>query len=162
MQRLNQIQNVILQKKLNNVVIVKTDVVMGVTDLENIHNNNVGQGYEGTVVRNMNGLYEFGKRSYDCQKIKNRQTTEAKVLSVEEDKSNQGVLTCQLENGIIFKCLMLKEADSGVNLRLYENAGTLVGKHIEVEYEAESDSGSLQKPVGLRVREVDENWESRD
>ncbi len=114
----------------------------------------VDEGCEGVVYRNYKGKYEFGKRSYDLLKRKKRETTEALIESVEVDKNNWGVLYCKLENGVKFKCQMRVDADE-VNYRLYENAVTLIGLTIEVEFESLSDAGIPGKPVGIGLREVD-------
>ena len=166
---MTEILTFIKDNNLQNVKVVFHDYALGKDEVNLYAKGYNDEGYEGGVVRNAKGKYEFGKRSYDAQKVKFRQTTEAKVLSVEEDKNSQGLLTCQLENGVIFKCLMLKESDPEINLRLYENAVNIVGKHIEVEFEEYSDvkndttGGVPTKPVGLRLREVDINtWEAID
>ena len=70
------------------------------------------------------------------------------------DRNGWGILYCKLENSIEFKCQMKVEA-AEKNYRLYENALELIGKTIEVEYEALSDSGTPQKPVSIGIREVD-------
>ena len=114
----------------------------------------VKEGYEGVVYRNYRGLYEFGKRSYNLIKRKNRPTTEARVIAVQKDKNNCGVLSCELENGVVFKCQMRVDA-AEKNYRLYENAVLLIGQTIEVEFENYSDDGVLQKPIGIAIREVD-------
>jgi len=161
-ERLHSLESVKAKYNLQAVEIVPTNLALGLDDLQDNHKWLTMRGYEGTVVRNTEGLYEFGKRSYDAQKIKDRSTTEAKVLSVSVDKNEQGVLSCQLQNGVVFECLMLKDADPHTNLRLYENACSLVGGYIEVEYESLSDSGVPLKPTGKRVRPVDDNWEALD
>jgi len=130
-----------------------------------IFNNIVESGGEGVVYRNYEGMYEFGTRSYDAIKRKNRQTTEAFVVSAVEDKNSQAVLTCMLENGVYVDCMMLKKADPDVNLRLYENKDMVVGKYIEIEYEELSIDGVPTKAVGQRVRPVDivgGRWVVRD
>lgn len=115
----------------------------------------IKEGYEGVVYRNYNGLYEFGKRSYNLLKRKSRQTIEAKVKAVEVDKNDWGILQCELETGVSFKCQMRVDATT-INYRLYQNAVKLIGQVIEVEFEDFSDDGVLQKPVGIGVREVDQ------
>lgn len=114
----------------------------------------IKEGYEGVVYRNYNGLYEFGKRSYDLLKRKKRQTTEARVLSVEKDKNNWGILLCMLETGIEFKCQMRVDA-ADINYRLYENAVKLIGVTIEVEFEDYSDDGVPCKCTSIGIRQVD-------
>ena len=112
------------------------------------------EGYEGVVYRNYQGKYEFGKRSYDLLKRKKRQTTEARVLSVEKDKNNWGILLCVLENGVEFKCQMRVDA-ADINYRFYENAVKLIGVTIEVEFEDYSDDGVPCKCTSIGIRQVD-------
>lgn len=114
----------------------------------------VSKGYEGVVYRNAKGVYEFGKRSHDMIKRKPRGDIEAKVLLVNKDKNNQGLLLCELENGVQFECLMRKDADNEVNYRLYENAVSLVNKYITVAFEDYSNAGKPLKPVGIAIRDV--------
>lgn len=119
-------------------------------------------GSEGVMYRNEDGLYEYGYRSYSLIKRKPRPDAEAMVVSVKKDKNNWGVLTCQLENGTMFECQMRVDSHETINYRLYENSLTLVGKFIKFEYEEYSDSGVPTKPVGVGLREVDENWQPKD
>ncbi len=117
------------------------------------------KGAEGVVYRNADGLYEYGYRSYSIIKRKPRQDAEAKVVSVTKDKNNWGVLNCQLENGIMFELQMRVDSHESINYRLYKNSLELVGKFIKFEYEEYSDSGVPTKPVGVGIRELNENWE---
>lgn len=162
-ERLGVIQDIIRVRNLRSLVALPCTFAFSEKDIQEKFEKAVKDKEEGLVVRNTNGLYEFGKRSYDAQKIKHRETTEAYVYGAEEDKNNEAVLHARLQDGIEFKVKMRKDASDEFNLRLYENHGKLVGKFIEVEYEAKSDSGSLQKPVGLRIREVNpETWEPKE
>lgn len=117
---------------------------------------------EGIVYRNLRGVYEFGKRSQWLIKRKHRETTEAFVTNATVDKNNQAVLGCVLQSGVEFECLMLKDADPDVNLRLYENRDRVIGKYIEIEFETYSDKGVPTKPVGLRIRNVGFDWKVLD
>lgn len=160
---LDGVSRIVEDNGLEHIVVEQAYFVEDEDELLNIFEYHVEQGFEGSVVRNHQGMYIFGKRSYDAQKLKPRQTTEALVLSTESDKNNQGLLSCQLKDGTMFKCLMLKEADPKINLRLYENSKGLVGKHIMIEYESLSDSGVPTKPVGVLVRRVNpKTWEALD
>ena len=90
-------------------------------------------------------------------KRKPRQTAEAFVYGVEIDRNSWGILHCKtIDTQIPFKCQMkVKAAD--INYREYKNALTLIGKTIEYSYEELSDAGVPTKPVGERIREVDEH-----
>lgn len=149
-----------LERKLEELNI-KNIVVLSVTSVNTeeeaitFFNEVVFRCGEGAVIRNFNGEYEFGKRSYDALKMKHRDTTEALVVDVSEDKNHEGVLSCELENGKKFKCKMLKDVDGEGNIRLYKNSLGLTQSYIEVEYEELSDDGIPTKPVGIRRRKVD-------
>jgi ATP-dependent DNA ligase len=135
-------------------VIVEGQHIYNEEDYDQAHKFYTKRKFEGTVFRNEMGVYEFGKRSYDVMKRKDRQDTEARVLSVTMDKNGQGVLNCELENGVQVECLMLKEADPDINYRLHENALTLIQKFIKLEFEEFSDKGVPTKPVGIALRDV--------
>lgn len=140
--------------KPESVVIVKGVPISTPEEGDEFFENVVQAGYEGIVYRNLEAKYEFGKRSYNLIKRKKRETTEAKVQSVEKDKNSWGILHCVLETGVQFKCQMRVDV-AEKNYRLYENALELIGKTIEVEFEALSDGGAPQKPVAIGIREVD-------
>lgn len=159
-ERLGYIADIIRQFSLNSLVALPCSFAFSESDVQKHFVRSGIDKEEGIVVRNQQGLYEFGKRSYDAQKLKNRDTVEAYVERAEEDKNNEAVLYCSLKEGIKFKVKMRKDADPNVNLRLYGNRELVVGKWIEVEYEDISDARVPTKPVGLRIREVDPNtWE---
>ena len=131
-------------------------------EADEVYNHLVQRGYEGMMYRNAKGLYEHGKRSYDLLKRKRRQTTEAKVLATRVDKNEDGVLTCELETGVQFECLMRKDAHSSVNYRKHQNSVALIGKFIEVEFESYSLDMVPLKPVGRGIREVEPTtWEPK-
>lgn len=162
-ERLGVIQDIISVRNLRSLVALPCSFAFSEKDIQEKFERAVKDKEEGLVVRNTNGLYEFGKRSYDAQKIKHRETTEAYVYGAEEDKNNEAVLHARLQNGVEFKVKMRKDASNECNLRLYENHGKLVGKFIEVEYENLTDSGVPAKPTGLRIREVNsETWEPKE
>lgn len=159
----NMVNREELVSKSETLIIHAGEVVKSHEEADFIFSGVIAQGGEGVVYRNMNGVYTYGKRSYDCIKRKNRQAVEAFVLDAIEDKNNQAVLSCQLENGKTFECLMLKASCEGFNARLYSNKDKVVGRYIEVEYEEYSSGGIPTKPVGKRIRDVvvkDGKWYS--
>lgn len=151
---MKEIEQIIIDYDIQNVVVLETMYCLGEDDADKFYEIDVNRKEEGGVYHNARGIYEFGKRSYDSQKRKPRQSAEAKVMKTEIDKNGQGLLTCQMENGVEFKCLMLKDADPTQNLRMFEESKQLIGLHIEFEYEELSDDGVPTKAVGHRVRKV--------
>lgn len=130
------------------------------------HASIVEEKYEGSCYRNVDGMYEFDKRSYNLIKRKDRLDAEALVLSYELDKNDEPVYIVRAVNGdqtgAEFK-LKMKIPDgvivSGRNYRNKANADRLLGLHINYQYEDLSDTedglvGVPLKPVGISVREV--------
>lgn len=153
--------------KNNNIDFIEVTIPRVVNSWEEVveyTNQQIALGQEGAIVRNFDGVYEFGKRSYDLLKVKVRLDAEAEVLSYTLDKNDEPVYTVRAVNGeqagAVFK-LKMKIPDgviiSGRNYRDKTNADHLIGKHITYEYEELSSSGIPTKPVGLCVREVVNN-----
>jgi DNA ligase-1 len=161
-QKLALLRVLVEDSDIENIVIVEAYLVMDEEEGDDLYADWVERGAEGMIYRNRHGLYEHGKRSYNIQKRKPRQTIEAKVISVECDHNNQGILSCRLQNGVEVKCQMRVDADE-INYRQIDNAINLINKFIEIEFEEYSDAGVPTKPVGLRLRKVDElTWEAKE
>lgn len=109
-------------------------------------------GYEGTIVRNLNGKYEYNHRSNDLIKVKTMQDSEAKVIACREDKNLEGVLTCEW-NGVTFDVKMKGSHEE----RLFIEQEKLIGQWINFSYQALTEDGRPQFPVGNYVRLCDEN-----
>lgn len=142
----------------DEIMIVEPFIVDNWEDAVKVAKSYVKMGYEGAVLRNFDGEYEFGKRSYDLQKLKFRLDAEAVVVSITQDKNGDGVLLCQAINGkqtgVQFECLMRKDADENINYRKYSNALLLIGKTITYEYEELSEKLVPTKPVAVTLREM--------
>lgn len=144
----------VLQNPLESVVMIPGIKVDDEMTGDTFYQFCVNSGYEGVVYRNLDGQYEFGKRSYNLIKRKPRSTSEATVKSVDKDRNGWGVLNCETFTGVQFRCQMKVDAGDK-NYRLYENALELIEQVIEYEYEEESDDGVPTKPVGVGIRQVD-------
>lgn len=113
------------------------------------------QGYEGIMLRNFSGMYESNHRSNDIQKWKDFQDTEAKVISVREDKNGEGVLKCHLASDVnkVFEVKMKGSHES----RLYNRQLMNVNQWITVKFQAYTLDGLPQFPVGMAVRQCDKD-----
>ena len=111
----------------------------------------VSAGYEGLVHYTIDDMYEFGKRSYTCQKDKPRYSSEAYVVGCLKDKSSQGVLqlvTNEEMGSIPFKGKMKGGAES----RSFEAQSGFIGSWVTYEYEELSDRGVPTKPTVCETR----------
>ncbi|AGH32094.1 ATP-dependent DNA ligase [Vibrio phage 11895-B1] len=108
-------------------------------------------GYEGTIVRNLKGKYEYNHRSNDLIKVKIMQDSEAKVVGCREDKNGEGVLTCEWQ-GVTFDVKMKGSHEE----RLFIEQEKLIGQWINFSFQALTEDGRPQFPVGNYVRECDD------
>lgn len=145
--------------ELTTIEAVPTILVYNAHEADVWYQKWLDEGAEGLVYRNLDGKYDYGKRSYNLIKRKPRLDAEAKVVGCVPDKNNAGLISCVLQNGVEFKCLMRVDSHPDVDYRKFENANMLIGTFITFEYEELSDEGVPTKPVGVGLRKMNTNWE---
>lgn len=160
-QMLNDLEEVVKESGLSSLIhVVHTEYIENKEQLDAFYQKALLDKAEGIVYRNEDGVYEFGKRSYDVIKRKPRRTMEVKIASIRCDKNGDGVLTGETKDGILVDFLMRKDSDPEVNYRKADNAALLIDKFVEIEFEEFSDEGVPTKPVGVRIRDVNPvTWE---
>jgi len=110
-------------------------------------------GYEGCILRNINGLYRTNYRSHDLQKYKEFIESEYEIVGFKEgDGRDKGT--------VIWIC---KTHDSTFSVRprgsiemrkeLYENGNNYIGKKLTVIYQELSEMGIPRFPVGKSIRD---------
>ena len=154
----NQLRSEMLQEMRDMfegtpIHIVETIVVNDEDELMVAFEHFLAEGYEGCMVRNIDGLYA-NKRSYDLQKIKEFDDSEFKIIGVKVgtkgSMAGRAVFTCQ--NGdVTFDVKMKGSMD---DLKTYaDNPELVIGKILTVKYQGFTKYGQPRFPVGLRFRE---------
>ena len=138
--------------KLDKLDTVDNVRVNSVEEARVVMNQYLEEGYEGLMLRNLTGRYMWGTRNGDLQKWKDMQDAEAAVIAANEDKNGEGVLVCRMKNGNLFECKMKGDHD----FRKISNMKTLIGKYITYKYQTLTVDGKPQFPVGIAVRECDQ------
>jgi len=127
------------------------------TELDSFHAKNIGDGYEGTMVRHGDTGYEEGKRSKSLMKMKDFQDAEFEIIHAFEGKPNLrhdlkvGMYKCRTKDGKDFDVLApgdMHEKDAHART-LYGN----VGKYMTVKFFNMTPDGAPYLPVALRIRE---------
>lgn len=160
--RATNLQEVIDYCEVNHLTNVE-GVPFIVANNEEEVRNSIGQymqdGYEGTIIRNFRGMYEYGQRSADLLKWKIFQDSEAKIIGVEKDKNGEGVLICEEKDGTQCKCKM----KGTFAVRNYDKCCSYVGKFITIKFQQRTVDGVMQFPTGVAFRDLDpETWEPLD
>lgn len=113
------------------------------------------EGYEGAMVRNMEGKY-VNKRSADLQKVKPHDDAEFKIVGVAEGRGKlQGhaaTFLCEMDDGKPFEAKM-RGAQSKLK-EYFENHSLWTGKKLTVKYQGLTSANGVPRfPVGVRIRE---------
>jgi DNA ligase 1 len=158
--RLNIIMD-IMKVAPPNVVMVPTAVALHEHDVYTLHGGYTDGGYEGTMVRTVDGLYEIGKRSYGLLKFKDFRDDEYVIVDVIEGSGGDeglAIFVLSTPSGGIFNC---RPEGSQENRRaLYNERHTLIGKYMTVRYFELSKDLIPIFPVGVGIRDVGEFGEA--
>ena len=96
--------------------------------------------------------YEFGKRSKNLLKYKEFFTEEFEIIDIvdSEQEPGQPRFTCKLDKDSNVTCRM--KGSKEVNKQYLENKDNYIGKYLTIQYQAKTETGSIQFPVGIEIR----------
>lgn len=143
------------------VHIVETRMVDNREELIQAYEDFMEQGYEGAIVRNVDGKYVY-KRSYDLQKIKFFDDDEFRIIDIKVgtkgSMAGRAIFICEriredqkLPEGVTFDCKMKGNMD---DLKKYaEDPSLVIGKIVTVQYQGYTRKNMKPRfPVALRFR----------
>ena len=140
--------------------IVETVIVNNEDELYVYLDDCLVRGYEGCMVRNMDGKYKY-KRSYDLQKLKKFDDDEFCIVGIKigtkGSMAGKAVFICEkyrdkqpLPEGETFDCKLKGNMD---DLKTYADEPSLViGKILTVKFQGYTKYGKPRFPVGERFR----------
>jgi len=140
---------------VNPLVAVKTTYTLNVDQLMEQFDEDRADGYEGTMVRNADSLYE-NKRSYNLQKIKEFDDAEFKITSVKSGRgrmSECAIFTCATSKGDLFDCKMEGSLDRLKEILL--DSRNVIGKMLTVRYQGFTNGKMPRFPIGVSVRDYE-------
>jgi DNA ligase-1 len=112
-------------------------------------------GYEGTMVRNADSLYE-NKRSYNLQKIKEFDDGEFTIVGMNPGRGRMAdcaIFTCANAAGDTFDCKM--EGSLDVLKEILKNPKSVIGKMLTVRYQGFTNGKMPRFPIGVCVRDYE-------
>lgn len=129
-------------------------------DVSKFHKDSIQDGFEGAIVRTMDGLYKFGARSSDLLKVKSWKDAEFTICGWERGKG-------KFEDVPTFKCLVNPDLPATEDntfdvtpkgsreerLELLNQAPDLIGQLMKVKFFDYSPDGIPLYPVGLSIRD---------
>ena len=119
-----------------------------------IHQYNLNDGYEGSILR-LDKPYQQ-KRSYNLQKFKDFQDTEALIVGYEEGKGKRegtlGKFLMQDDDGIKFGCPPGKGYNYKALTHILNNIHDYIGKRATFTYFERTQYGSYRHPLFKSIR----------
>ena len=134
--------------------IVESIVIEDKEELLETHSSFVGEGYEGTILRNHDGIYRFGYRSDDLLKYKDFEDAEFEIVGYNEGAGKfkgTPIWICKHECGDTFN--VTPTGTLADRRDMFVNVDTYIGKNLTVKYIGKTDKGIPKFGVGKAIRE---------
>jgi DNA ligase-1 len=127
-------------------------------DIQEKHNEFIQQGYEGSVIRNFKGMYEWNKRSYDVLKYKPVFCEEFQITGWEADELSSGgqgiAFICITRGGQRFRVVPAWSHDER-RKALRHAYGSFNGFDLTVEFRGWTKDKVPSHAVGIAVRDYE-------
>lgn len=113
------------------------------------HEEFVENDYEGSIIRNLRGIYETGAKSSNMFKLKNFEDAEYKIIDKKLDKNNECVFVC-LDEKINEEFDCKPEGTHEERVAYYKEDN--IGKMLTVRFPELTERGVPRFPVGVGIR----------
>ena len=147
-------------KNCKSVVVVESHPAHYEEDVYELQSEFLEDGYEGAIVREMDGEYKFGYRSNKLLKVKNFMDEEYLIAGFTTGVGRFDgciVWICETWNGedrLEFK--VVPQGTMEERQEAYQNADKNVGDYLKVKYFELTDDGIPRFPVGLGIRPLED------
>jgi len=134
----------IIQSKFNNsnIIFTPTSVAKSETDVRDYQKKYVGAGYEGTIIRDPDGKYEIGHRSYSLLKLKDFEEEEFKIIDVIEGGGmmvGMAIFRVETKDGNTFEST--PEANHDQRKEMFVDRNKLIGKWATIRFYGKTKDG---------------------
>jgi len=138
-----------------NIEFVETFICSTMEKILEYHAQFIAEGYEGTMVRTMDGRYEYGKRSWSLMKYKDFDEDEFELIGMEEATGRDaGTAIFVLSDGkVTFRARPMGDRD--VRAALWDDQHHQIGRMVTVKYQGKSNTGVPRFPVAKGFRDYE-------
>ncbi len=143
-------------KMIPNLRLLPTAVCASEDEMKRLHAEYVAEGYEGIMLRAMNGVYKIGHRSTELQKYKEFFDGEYPVIGFKQgDGEEKGcvIWQCRTPDGLEFS--VRPRGTRADRIELFANGAVYVGKMLTVRYQELTTDGVPRFPVGISFRDYE-------
>ena len=136
-----------------SVKVVRTHIADDENDVYQYQSYFLEEGYEGAIVREMDGKYRFGNRSNKLLKVKNFMDEEYEIVGFTTGVGRfEGccIWICETEDGQSFK--VVPQGTMEERRATYDTAGEHIGELLKVKFFELTDDDIPRFPVGIGIR----------
>ena len=139
--------------RIDSLVKVKTVLVKSLEEVRTLFAEWIVLGYEGLMLRDGEGYYEFDERSIGLLKYKEMFDEEFQVTDIVDSDNEPGSpkFIVDLRNGQF--CEVRKSGIKTENTVYLLEKNKYIGKWLTVQYQARTKYDNLSFPVGLLIRD---------
>ena len=120
-------------------------------NIKQAHDQWVSEGYEGAMIRHLDGLYGQGQRSSDLLKVKEFDETEFKFKQFETGLRDEDLIAvCENADGKEFRAKMIGTREEKEVIKNYPD---LEGSQLTVKHFGWTDDGLPRFPIGKAFRD---------
>ena len=146
---INSLRNIQSINSKKCIQFIDTQAVIDETDARDMHQEFLSMGYEGSILRNMKGVYK-NTRSYDLMKFKDFDDAEATIIGYEMGQGKRygtlGKFIMQDDEGVKFGCPPGKGYDYNALADMANNISEYIGKRATFTYFQRTQAGSYRHP----------------
>jgi DNA ligase-1 len=142
----------------NNILQVQTYVCNDMEDIGKYHDLFVSDGYEGAIVRNIDGKYEFDHRSDNLLKVKTFIDSEYEIIGAEDGigKFEGCVIWICIDNETDKTFRVVPKGSLQDKANWFKNKNKYIHKLLKVQFFEYTDDGLPRFPVGIGIRDPDD------
>jgi ATP-dependent DNA ligase len=133
---------------------VETFTVFNADDVIKLHDHFVAEGYEGAIIRLLNGVYEYGHRSGSLLKLKAFEDTEFVIVGHTDGEGiEEGLVKWICKNDRDAQTFETRPRGTHEDRRwLFQNATKFYGRKLTVVHFGRTDGGLPKFPIGKVIR----------
>lgn len=140
-------------KETKHIVLVPTKQVDRLEEIHTQLQNHLHDGYEGIILRNREGLYLNGHRSWDLQKYKLFQEEEFIITGFMEGTGREKEMViwqCQTKEGKLFH--VRPQGTHSLRKQLFQEASRYLGEKLTVVFQEYTQDKIPRFPVAKAIR----------
>ncbi len=142
------------------LVLVETKIVNSMEELDIAYDDYINLGYEGCMVRNLNGEYKSSTtRSSDLQKMKMFEDAEFRIVSIKEGTgkyaNNIGSFVCAIDDDYGYRTFDVKPKGNVDYWKSVYSSESWKDQILTVRFQGYTNKNNVPRiPVGIRFRNI--------